>query len=45
VCVTEQYYFIFRVNIARELDLYFFFAMVHIPIRNVDAFIKRIAVA
>ena len=44
VCVAQRYYFIVCFTIARELYIRFFFAMVHIPLRYIDAFVKRNAV-
>ena len=43
MCCSQQYYFIKCINIARELDVYFVFALVDIPVRFVNAFIKRVA--
>ena len=43
MCISQRYYFVVCFTIARESDIHFFFAMVHIYIRYIDAFVKRIA--
>jgi hypothetical protein len=45
VCRLKQSYFVVCIAIARELNLDFFFSLVHIPIRYINAFVKRIAFA
>jgi hypothetical protein len=45
VRVAQRYYFIVCLTVARESDVRFFVAMVHIPIRYIDAFVKRIALS
>ena len=43
--IAQRYYFVVCFTIARESDIHFFFAMVHIYIRYIDAFVKRAAFA
>jgi hypothetical protein len=45
VRIAQQYCFGVRFTVARKPDTHFFFAMVHIPLRYIDAFVKRNAVA
>jgi hypothetical protein len=45
VRIAQQYYFVVCFTGARKPDARFFFAMVHIPLRYIDAFVKRNAVA
>ena len=45
VCIPQRYYFVVCFTVARETDVRFFFALVYIPLRYIDAFVKRVAFA